>query len=81
VVLLREIDGIQGALNVAEKIRVALNVPFLIEGHDIEIGCSVGVAIYPDHGQNEIELSKHADAAMYRAKQDGRSTIRLAEPG
>lgn len=79
VVLLREIEGSNSALQVAEKIRHALGQPFEIEGQSIEIGCSIGVAIYPEHGDNEIALSKQSDAAMYRAKQEGRNTIRLAQ--
>jgi diguanylate cyclase (GGDEF)-like protein len=78
VVLLREIDGSTSALQVAEKIRVALGEPFLIEGHEIEIGCSVGVAIYPEHGRNEIDLTRNADMAMYQAKMAGKNAIRLA---
>lgn len=80
VVLLGEIDSDRSALNVAEKIRKALSIPFPIEGHVIEIACSIGVATYPDHGRDEIELSKSADAALYQAKRAGRNTVRLAEP-
>jgi diguanylate cyclase (GGDEF)-like protein len=80
VVLLREVDSPQSALSVAEKILKALSQPFLIDGRDIEIGCSIGVALYPDHGHNEIELSKSADAAMYLAKREGKNTVRLATP-
>lgn len=78
VVLLREIDTSDSALLVADKIRLALSQAFVVEGHTIEIGCSIGVAIYPDHGDNEIELSKEADTAMYRAKQAGGNTVLLA---
>lgn len=78
VVLLREIDGGSSAMHVAEKIRAAIAQPFEVEGQTIEIGCSVGVAIYPDHGASEIELSRSADAAMYRAKMEGKNAIRLA---
>lgn len=80
VVLLREVVGSQGAVHVAEKIRVALGTPFLIQEQPIEIGCCLGVAIYPDHGQNEHQLSARADAAMYKAKQDGGNKTCLAEP-
>lgn len=80
VVLLREVDGSHSALHVAEKIRVALGTPFLIGDQRIEIGCCVGVAIYPDHGQSEIELSARADAAMYQAKQGGGDKTQLAVP-
>ena len=78
VVLLCEIDGAAGALAVAEKIRASLSEPFLIDGEHIRIGCCIGVAIYPEHGKNEIGLSAQADAAMYLAKQEGGHQIRLA---
>lgn len=80
VVLLREVDGSHSALHVAEKIRVALGTPFWIHEQPIEIGCCLGVAIYPDHGPNEQQLSARADAAMYKAKQDGGNKTCLAEP-
>lgn len=78
VVLLREIDGAHSALAVAEKIRSALSESFPVDGHDISVGCCVGVATYPDHGLSEIELSARADAAMYEAKAAGGNLVRLA---
>jgi diguanylate cyclase (GGDEF)-like protein len=79
VVLLRDIDTDDSALAVAEKVREAMAEAFTIEGHQISISCSVGIAIFPDHGRDEIELSSSADAAMYGAKRDGRNTVRLSE--
>ena len=78
VVLLREVDGAQSALAVAEKVRSALCESFSIEGQDIRVECCVGVALYPDHGRTEIELSAHADAAMYQAKEAGGNRVQLA---
>lgn len=80
VVLLREIDSAQSALAVAEKIRSSLSESFPIDAHDIQVGCRVGVAIYPDHGRSEIELSSRADAAMYEAKEAGGNLVQLASP-
>lgn len=79
VVLLREIDSTQSALAVSEKIRMGIDAPFRIEDQDIQIGCCVGVAIYPDHGSTAMELSAHADAAMYQAKGMGGNRVRLAD--
>ena len=81
VVLLREIDSTQSALAVSEKIRMGIDEPFRIEDQDIQIGCCVGVAIYPDHGSTAMELSAHADAAMYQAKGMGGNRVRLADSG
>lgn len=61
---------------VAQKIIHALLQPFFIEGNEIKIGVSVGVAIYPKDGSTADELIKHADIAMYRAKESGRNTFR-----
>jgi len=77
VVLLPVVREISAALAVAEKLRDALEVPFAVEGHGIEISGSFGISLYPDHGANEVELSRHADAAMYQAKQAGRNAVRL----
>lgn len=76
--LLRGIDSSESALHVAEKMRASLGMPFVIEGQTIEIGCSIGVAIFPDHGQTEIELSRKADSAMYHAKIKGKNAVHLA---
>lgn len=81
VVLLPSIDGPDQAILVAEKIRNALNQPFeLAGGHVVSISSSSGVAIYPDHGEDEITLFKAADVAMYRAKALGRNNVQLYQP-
>ncbi len=77
-ILLRAIDSDLSVITVADSIRDSLIQPFLIQNHLIEISCSIGIAIYPDHGHSEIELSRQADAAMYRAKEAGRDIACLA---
>jgi diguanylate cyclase (GGDEF)-like protein len=77
VVLLPVIETRQDASTVAEKIRLALEQPFEINGHIIKIGCSLGIAIYPEHGEDEISLMKNADTAMYLAKQNGRNNVQI----
>lgn len=72
VVLLRTVETGANALALGEKICLALRPPFLIDGYSIAITASIGVAIYPDHGSSETELTKHADYAMYAAKSAGR---------
>jgi len=64
----------------AERILKALGEPMKVEGHDIRVGSSIGIAIAPAHGDDPDELLKHADTALYRAKADGRRTFRLFEP-
>ena len=80
VVLLHRIEDEADALTVAEKIRQALCRPFELAGQRLEISCSIGTAIYPEHGANEKELSRSADSAMYCAKEEGRNRVRLFRP-
>ncbi len=81
VVLLPGIEDDRFALTLAEKIRHALTQPFDLNGQQChDISCSIGVAIFPDHGLNEIELARHADDAMYHAKASGRNGVRLYQP-
>ena len=49
-----------------------LNEPFNLEGQDLFLSSSIGVALFPDHGRDAVTLMKHADAAMYGAKASGR---------
>jgi diguanylate cyclase (GGDEF)-like protein/PAS domain S-box-containing protein len=58
---------------IAEKIIDKLSKEILIDGHKLYIGASIGIAIYPQHGEEGITLNKHADIAMYQAKEQGRS--------
>jgi diguanylate cyclase (GGDEF)-like protein/PAS domain S-box-containing protein len=77
LVLLPVIEVAQDALLVAEKIREALIQPFSLVGLCLNISASVGIAVYPDHGENEKQLMKNADAAMYLAKEAGRNSVNL----
>jgi diguanylate cyclase (GGDEF)-like protein/PAS domain S-box-containing protein len=77
VVLLPIIETEDDALVVAGKLRAALEKPFEIEGLRIGVSCSIGIAIAPDDGCNEIELAKNADMAMYAAKQPGGNAVWL----
>jgi diguanylate cyclase (GGDEF)-like protein/PAS domain S-box-containing protein len=76
-VLLPTIETAQVALAVAAKLGQALREPFLIEGHQLHISASIGIALYPEHGADALSLTKHADQAMYLAKQAGRDCVRL----
>ncbi len=78
VVLMGELAGAEAALALAEKIRQELRRPYAIDGHELTISCSLGVAVYPDDGSSEVELFKSADTAMYRAKEEGRDRIQVA---
>ncbi|MFT6914917.1 MAG: diguanylate cyclase (GGDEF)-like protein/PAS domain S-box-containing protein [Motiliproteus sp.] len=68
------------AAQVAEKIKQLVNSPFELQGHDYLVGCSIGIAAFPDAGKNAEELLKRADSAMYLAKSAGRNSIRFYSP-
>jgi len=55
----------------------AMRQPHQVEGSALYVSCSVGVAIYPDHGDDMDTLMRHADAAMYQAKSGGRDHARM----
>ncbi len=76
-VLLPEIDGMEEAVRVGEKIIAALSQPVSLHGHEFTVGVSIGAAIAPDDGDAFHLLLKNADTAMYRAKEEGRSTLRF----
>ncbi|WP_312407051.1 EAL domain-containing protein [Rhizobium sp.] len=69
----------ESAKCLSEKIMSAVAQPFLIEGHSVTIGCSVGIAIRPDHGTTNDLLIKRADLALYAAKMSGSGEIRFYE--
>jgi diguanylate cyclase (GGDEF)-like protein len=78
VLLIGDLTGAADALALAEKIRQEVRRPYTINGHQLTISCSLGVAIYPDDGTDELALTKRADEAMYRAKDSGRDSVQLA---
>lgn len=61
------------ASRVAHKLLAALNEPFLVDGHDLRVGASIGISVYPQDGADAETLLRLADIAMYRAKQGGDS--------
>jgi diguanylate cyclase (GGDEF)-like protein len=68
---------------VAERIIVALKSLVIVNGHVVVTGASVGIAIYPAHGNTPDDLVQHADTAMYAAKSSGRNQLALCgrQPG
>lgn len=70
-IVLAEVESIAAAGVVAKALLQVFSVPVEIEGHKIFLGASLGVAVFPDHGTDNLELWRRADAAMYRAKRAG----------
>ncbi|MEC5318920.1 diguanylate cyclase [Brenneria populi subsp. brevivirga] len=77
IILLQGIKEVDNALYVAEKIHHVLNEPFEIEGKKMDISCSIGIALYPEHGTDSLTLAINADSAMYQAKAMGCSQTQI----
>jgi diguanylate cyclase (GGDEF)-like protein/PAS domain S-box-containing protein len=78
--LLPGVAQVVDAARVAEKVLDTLRVPFLIEGRELLATASIGISLYPEDGRDADALVKSADAAMYRAKQQGRDNYQLCAP-
>ena len=72
--------GVEGALEVADKLREALREPYLLESATASLGASVGIALFPEHGDDPETMQRAADAALYEAKREGKDRSRLAHP-
>ena len=75
LIVLTDINDRVDAAFIAEKLVDALGLPFVIDGRPIEIGGSVGIALYPDDALDADGLIDHADAAMYGVKKAGKGAF------
>jgi len=80
VVLLGEVQAVPDACLAAEKLIEAMAEPHLIDSHRLHVTLSVGISLYPDHGQDVETVLQNADIALYRAKQSGRNTHQVFSP-
>lgn len=80
MVLLPEIDQVEDAAKVAQKILNAFAPSFDIQGHPFHITTSIGISLYPHDGEDAQSLMKNADIALYRAKEKGRNNYQLYTP-
>ena len=79
VVFLQEADA-AGAEACAQRVLQAMAAPFVLDGMNFSVGCSIGVALYPDDGKTLDDLIQFADTAMYRVKERGRGSFRFYQP-
>lgn len=71
---------LEGALGVAEKLRMSLRLPYPLGKAEAKLSASVGVSLFPEHGGDSEALQRAADAALYRAKHEGKNrTVVAAE--
>ncbi len=77
IVLLTDIDSETTLITKIENLLTEASRPFDFKGHNIAVGASIGIALYPDHGDDVETLLHHADQAMYQAKNQGKNTFRF----
>ncbi|MDK9721697.1 MAG: PAS domain S-box protein [Rhodospirillales bacterium] len=80
VLLLPDLGDTTSAEVVAEKILSVCNQPFDVGGHEVYIAGSIGIALFPDDERDPMLLMRNADAAMYRAKREGKGIFRYFTP-
>lgn len=72
VIVVTDLNTIEEAKDIPQRIITSLSQSFTIQDHEIHIGASIGISIYPTHGKDMETLLMHADVAMYKSKEQGR---------
>jgi diguanylate cyclase (GGDEF)-like protein/PAS domain S-box-containing protein len=80
VVLAECKDGEASAARMAEQLLLALDAPFVVRGHEVKAGASVGISLYPQDGRSSEALLQNADTALYRAKASGGARFSFYSP-
>ena len=79
-IFLPELQSREDAQIVADKFLECLQQPFYLDGHEVHISASIGIAIYPTDGDTMDDLLRHADIAMYQVKADGKNGYSFYTP-
>ena len=77
VVIVGYLEAREDAASIAEGILELFSMPFSIDGHEIFIGASIGISIYPEDAHDAETSLRNADTAMYRAKSEGRNNFQF----
>ncbi|HPF59051.1 MAG TPA: EAL domain-containing protein [Candidatus Competibacteraceae bacterium] len=77
VIVLTEISHSDAVTQVAQRVLEAMAKPFVVDNREIFTGCSIGIALYPEDGADMDILLKHADTALYYAKDRGRNNYQM----
>lgn len=80
VIVLSDIVQLEDVELTADKILVAMNAPHRIDDRELHVTASIGIAVYPDDGQDAETILRHADIAMFRAKEAGRNSHQSFRP-
>lgn len=78
--LIRSVKEVEDAAESARRILEALQEPFWIRDQEFQVTASIGIALYPGDGEDVVTLQKHADTAMYWAKETGRNRYQFFAP-
>ncbi len=77
VLILTDVEDAANAAVAADRFMQAISTEFLVQGHSLSMGCSIGISMFPDDGMDLETLVKNADAAMYCAKDNGRNNFQF----
>lgn len=77
IILLTEIEERQDAAQIAEKVLARFATPRVIDGIEIQVALSIGIAVYPDNGCDADTMMRNADIAMYATKANGRNSYQF----
>jgi diguanylate cyclase (GGDEF)-like protein len=80
MVIVPEVDSLETVRSIAQRIRKALTRAMTIEGVEVQLTCSIGIALCPDDAIDAERLFQNADAAMYQAKREGRNRYAFFRP-
>jgi diguanylate cyclase (GGDEF)-like protein/PAS domain S-box-containing protein len=77
LITLTQVQDLADVAVAAERLMDAMTAAFVVQGHSLNVSCSIGISIFPEHGSDCETLIKNADAAMYGAKDSGRNSFRF----
>jgi diguanylate cyclase (GGDEF)-like protein len=77
LVVLTGLKDVADAAVAAERLIGVMTAGFVVQGRSLNVSCSIGVSMFPEHGADDETLIKNADAAMYSAKDNGRNNFRF----
>ncbi|NWB90447.1 two-component system response regulator [Pseudomonas agarici] len=73
IILLSEVEGFEAVGDFAEQVLTTISNPFSLQGNRYDLSASIGIGVFPEDSDDLESLYRHADAAMYQAKQAGRN--------
>lgn len=80
VIMSSGLESRDGLEVIAKHVLSSFETPFVYEGNELWLGCSIGIALYPDHGDHPKQLLERADAAMYNVKNIGKGSYAFWQP-